>query len=275
MQKLSKKSETFAMGAMKLLLPSSQISPGLASLRGIMKRQAPMDPSALDSVQAVPMANQMLPNMFPSPAYQSAQLAYPMQGYQNPYLGNPYFPQFDASKRTFPSYMPAPLPVPYQGSFSQPMAMPSQPVAMAVPSQPMVVPNQPEAMAMPGQPAAASALAVPPMQAESIQPEISDTKKDKITTDMDVVEKNADGFDTAVKNYKEASIIRQGNDVAELTEKVNDDAVDKAAEKRDKAGKKEHFTNFFTAYKKTMDNRNTLESKLVNYFTNYVCGDDC
>lgn len=92
------------------------------------------------------------------------------------------------------------------------------------------------------------------------------------------IQNNVVAFKGSVRDMKQAVLTRQKDDSAELTSIIADEDEEPHEKKRSKVGKKpkkENFENFLSAYTKTLISKKSLEDKLVNYFTSYVCGEDC
>ena len=102
---------------------------------------------------------------------------------------------------------------------------------------------------------------------------------------LDEINNDADGFFDAITNTKEA-MVSDGKDgemsVLETVEgNSNKDGI-RATKKNkinNKAGREKNKNNtrkaFEESYKRALKSQGDLEKKLVNYFTDYICGNDC
>jgi len=90
------------------------------------------------------------------------------------------------------------------------------------------------------------------------------------------LENDVNGFNQAIQYMKEAFIAQNTGGAAELNEKFkNEGGNNVTGDKKDIIKKKKTAKELLEAFKRTIESKEKLENKLVNYFTNYVCGDDC
>ena len=87
-----------------------------------------------------------------------------------------------------------------------------------------------------------------------------------------VIAKNRDG----VSEFNEKLYDSGRNINAEFNEKLYDSGHNINAEKKNTIQKQKPSKQTLSeAFRRTIESREKLENKLVNYFTNYVCGKDC
>ena len=105
------------------------------------------------------------------------------------------------------------------------------------------------------------------------------------------LENDMEGFNQAVQYMKEVVIAKNRDGVSEFNEKLYDSGRNINAEFNEKLYDSGHNINaekkntiqkqkpskqtLSEAFRRTIESREKLENKLVNYFTNYVCGKDC
>ena len=90
------------------------------------------------------------------------------------------------------------------------------------------------------------------------------------------LEIDMEGFNQAVQYMKEVVIAKNHDGVSEFNEKLYDSGSNINVEKKNTIQKQEPLKQTLSeAFKRTIKSRENLENKLVNYFTNYVCGKDC
>ncbi|XP_004209171.2 uncharacterized protein LOC101240115 isoform X1 [Hydra vulgaris] len=89
------------------------------------------------------------------------------------------------------------------------------------------------------------------------------------------LENDVNGFNQAIQYMKEAFISQDTEGDTSLSEKLNSPKETVGVKKDLVTKQKKSSAQLIDAYKKTLESKNRLEDKLVNYFTNYVCGDDC
>ena len=99
---------------------------------------------------------------------------------------------------------------------------------------------------------------------------------------LDEINNDADGFFDAITNTKQAMVSNGKDGELNLLETLegnsNKDGI--AAFKKDKIikgkkNKKGTKKAFEENYKRALKSQGELEKKLVNYFTDYICGNDC
>jgi len=93
---------------------------------------------------------------------------------------------------------------------------------------------------------------------------------------LGVVDDDADGFYDAISNTKEAFITKGQDGGIGLEEKIegNMDSLSKTV-KRNKIKEKKTRKDFQEDFKRALESKGDLENKLIKYFTNYICGQNC
>ena len=93
----------------------------------------------------------------------------------------------------------------------------------------------------------------------------------------DLYNGDADGFYDAISNTKEAFITKGLNGRLKLVETImgNSNVPGIAATKKSQVKSKISRHQYQQDFKKTADSKGELETNLLSYFTNYICGNDC
>ena len=200
------------------------------------------------------------------PGYENAQF-YPQYNLYGampyPFYGNSYYPQFQVTKRMF---------LPYSTSYSDSIA--SSPSQFQYPYSNAYARAYITNMEQQG----SSADQMSPLAVSSISQDISNMgTASGISQGLIDLENDVNGFNQAIQYMKEAFISQDIEGDTNLSEKLNSpQQITVGAVKKDLVNKqKKSSAQLLDAYKKTLESKNRLENKLVNYFTNYVCGDDC
>ena len=193
-----------------------------------------------------------LPAGYNYPGYHQASFyPYPYGAYQYPYYGYPY----PAVKRMF-------LPYAYGNTYSQ-----SQ--------QPPYQFQYPAAFAQAYSASSHGGIEEPVPTNTAPQDSPGTSTASGISQGLIDLENDVNGFNEAIQYMKEA-FISENDSGSDLHEDVhgsingNNNGV-----KKDFIKKKKTSQELMAAFKRTIESKQKLENKLVNYFTNYVCGDDC
>lgn len=285
MKKTSKGAMSMARDFIRTFLPSAA-QMGYQGMRRMVKRAAPAPAAKLASVasfQPVPST----PNLaaaFPSNNAQSYNYnsytypgmgsssfygygTYPYSSYQYPYYSGSYASQYDTTKR---GYFPYAYTNSYYGLSNQVTNPGVQQTAYKY--------QYPASIAASTAAKQSIASISPSPQPSTIEAEhhsVPDTNTaNGISQGLIDLENDVKGFNQAIQ-YMKAAFIADNDGGSDLEEKIHDDKKEVAGEKKDLIKKKKSSSELIEAFKRTLDSKKKLENKLVNYFTNYVCGDDC
>lgn len=96
---------------------------------------------------------------------------------------------------------------------------------------------------------------------------------DEKANPVNLVSKETDGFSEAVVDMKEALITKNIDGGVDMEEKYHDKRINSS--KRNTVKKPKQGKDAIEAFKRVLQSRGSLENKLAQYLTNYVCGNDC
>lgn len=201
------------------------------------------------------------------PGYTTASMygygGYPYyNSYAYPYYGNMYTPQYDVAKRTF-------MPYAYNNNIYYGQQQ--------HPRQSAYQYHYPAEFAAINAAKQSTDNPVPHAQIHAKHTPVPDTSTATgISQGLIDLENDVNGFNQAIQYMKQAFITDNNDGSSDLEEKIHEDKTDVVGDKKDLIKRKQKSSaELIEAFKRTLDSKERLENKLVNYFTNYVCGDDC
>ena len=195
-------------------------------------------------------------------SYYSRYSSYPYSSYQTPYYGNVYASLYDATKRTF-------MPYAYTNTYYNQMPVTSQQTPYQYPTSFTTNTAVKQSIASP-------APTLVNDHDSTHHGQVPDTSTASgISQGLIDLENNVNGFNQAIQYMKEAFVKENKDGSSDLQEDIHADKDEVIGEKKDLIKKEKSSKELIAAFQKTLDSKDKLENKLVSYFTNYVCGDDC